>query len=273
MKKIDQYLEELQLPNIDSRIIMELIVVILGFALNIWFYYISSKRNIHIETILKKITGRKYYVRILKGVKEPNAFCFGGLGSSIFVTEGLIKIMTEREVIAVCLHESGHITNYDTITSGIISLASLGFSHILLTSCFKVLTKSTGGPAKIICGIILVMIIVLIAKETPVLLLGKLHEYNADKNSSKYGYGKDLISALEKLEKWVKEYKFKIYGEPTKFEKLITKIDQFLDVHPTTKHRIKQLLKNEEFYKNIYNKDIYKIKKLCKLTLSNQHNL
>lgn len=271
MKKLDNYLQEIQIKgyNISERAIVELIVMIIITIITIVLYFSGSKRNLHIESMLKKITGKKYFVRILKNTKEPNAFCFGGLGNSIFITSGLMDLLNEREIISVCLHEIGHITNYDTITSAGISLSSLGIAALIWKTCVDHI-YNFNGKAKIICGFIASLITVIIIKEAPAIMIGKLHEFRADRYASKYGYGKDLISALKKIEKWIKDYKFKTYGEETKFEAMLNKIGNFLDVHPSFENRVKKLFEYEDLYVAVYDKNTNQVKKICKQVLSQE---
>lgn len=262
MKRLDNNYIKIQ-ENIDPRLIFIIIQIILSIVFIILVSYGSSKRNLHLESILKKITGKKYYVRIIKGEKTPNAFCFGGLGKSIFIYEGLMNLLNEREVIAVCLHEIGHITNLDIITNSIVDLSSGGFAGLLVHYSYYTSITSTSSKVKLMATFFVAILIALLIRSAPAILLGKIHEYKADRYASKFGYGKDLISALRKLEEWVKNYKFKIYGNPTKFEILMDKLKRFIDVHPSIENRIKELFESEKFYEEIYNKNISGLKKLC----------
>lgn len=264
MEKLNNYLEKIQEEiEIDSKTALYLFEAILAFTIMIVLLFANSKRDLHLESILEKITGKKYFVRIVYQT-QPNAFCFGGLGRSVFVTHGLITLLTEREIIAVCLHEIGHITNYDTIKNLAVAGASAGTTHLIINAFSRKIAESNFTKTKLISGVILTVLICLVILKAPGLLLGKIHEYRADRYASKYGYGKDLISALQKLEKWIKEYKFKMYGPETKFSKILDKISNFLDVHPEFKDRIKALLESEKLYEEIYNKNISALKKLCK---------
>jgi Zn-dependent protease with chaperone function len=125
-KNLDIYLKRLN-ENEDLlvlRIIMNLVITILIAVITIWVYT-SQPKNRKISAEIYKVTGKKYPVIILEDT-IPNAFCFGGIGKSIFVTQGLIDICTEREVIAVCLHEIGHIVNFDTIKSSLVGIGGMG---------------------------------------------------------------------------------------------------------------------------------------------------
>lgn len=45
---------------------------------------------------------------------EPMAFCYGIVQPSIFLSSGLIKLMTKLELEAILLHEDQHIKQHDT---------------------------------------------------------------------------------------------------------------------------------------------------------------
>jgi Zn-dependent protease with chaperone function len=260
-KPVTIYLQELKQWQI--QLISQLIAILLVTMLTIWTFFSTSKRNRQLESKLKNITGKKYLVRILDA-EQPNGFCFGGIGSSIFLTTELIKIMNEREVIAVCLHEIGHITNFDTVKSLGVFATSAGGAGFVGFTIFKNIEKQQNkiSYGSMILRFFGAAILIYLIMKTPGLLLGKIHEYRADRYSVQYGYGKDLITALNKLEKWIKEYKFKIYGTPTKFDKAMDKLSHFLDVHPETKDRVQQLFSDNELYEQIHKKNISGIKNI-----------
>lgn len=249
------------------EIITRLIVLILLVALAIWGIFASTRRDRKLEADLKKVTNRDFLVRIVD-VKEPNAFCFGGMGNSVFITTGLLKLLNHREVISVCLHEIGHITNLDSIKSLGVSLTSLGIGGTIAYMGLEELYSSKSAKVKTVLGVVLVLVFGILIIKAPGILVGKLHEYRADRYAVKYGYGNDLVTSLTKLEKWIHEYKRKIYGEPNKFEKAIDKIQRFLDVHPSTKNRVEKLLSNIEMYEKISVNDMDGIKKLVLLAFN-----
>ncbi len=49
---------------------------LLQFFFELMIIYSSSKRNKKLEKMLNQITGKKYFVRIMNGIEQPNAFCF-----------------------------------------------------------------------------------------------------------------------------------------------------------------------------------------------------
>jgi len=216
---------------------------------------------------LRKITGKKYFVRILEN-QYPNAFCFGGFGSTIFLTNKLVNILNEKEVIAVCLHEVGHITTYDSLKNLGIRFTSIGAAGIFYLKLLSKINYSLNSKIKQVAIFSTAIIISILIVKSPAILVGKFFEYRADKHASKYGYGKELASALEKIEKWIKEYKYKIFGKPSKLEKMFDKINNFIDVHPTFQHRIEKLLEYEKLYEAMADNDIKQIKKICKEVLT-----
>lgn len=263
--KLDEYLNEISVRDfINPAIILQLVGLIIMLILTLIAYISISKRNTHLEEIIRKITGKKYHIRIQGGIKEPGAFCFGGFGKTIFLTEGLLEILNEREVISVCLHEISHITSLDSIKSIGVSLVSLGFFGILLKASLEILTNlSASFRTKAVCGSICLIILAYLVKETPNILLGKIQELRSDKNAIKYGYGRDLISTLEKLERWNKNHSKK----KSKLGVVVDKINRILSVHPSTKRRIERLFNEIELYEKVYGKDYPGIKKIVSKVL------
>jgi Zn-dependent protease with chaperone function len=259
--KLDTYLHEINLSSGDIRILIQLAGAILLLIITLLFYFFNSKRNRHLESLLKKVTGKNYIVRVLP-MDQPNGFCFGGVGNSIFLTKGLIKILNEREVISVCLHEAGHITNLDSIKMGALSLANFGVTSYMIQSLTKKMTVVSNAELRMLFSIVVFIILVSYSVKVTSIFLDKINEYRADKYTVKFGYGNDLISALTKLENWVKEYKFKVYGEETKFEKFMDKIQGIVDAHPSTENRVKALFESVEMYEAMLENNSEKIKKV-----------
>ena len=70
---------------------------------------IDQARGKKLQSILKSKT--KWNVFVIKKEKEPNACAI--VGQNVFLTEGITKLLNEDEIIAVMLHEAGHIQNKD----------------------------------------------------------------------------------------------------------------------------------------------------------------
>lgn len=196
----------------------------------------DSKLSKKMNEIIKD--GRKWKVRVIKE-DAPNAFTM--IRPTIFMTSGLKKIMTAEEVIAVCLHEAGHVQNKDVIKS-------LSFSTFLQITMAAAISLATTVAGAISLAIVFFLINNLGIREfIKNRLLGRRMEKRADSWAVKYGYGPQLATALNKLKEWVDTIKGK---RPCgRMCKIVGKIDKVLDEHPPIEKRIKKIMENPETYK------------------------
>jgi len=258
--KIDKYLDKLNEQE-GEQFIITLIQILVPLFLTIIILYFSVKKNSKLTEKITKITKRNYVVYEVP-ISEPNAFCFGGFGNHIFVTKGLLNLLNEDEILAVCLHEAGHITTFDVVQNLAVSLSSTWVAKAFIESSSKFLLK-TDTPLLFSVKVIFAFILVVLLSASPIIILGKINEYRADKYSVKFGYGKHLASSLTKLQKYVDE---EHVGENA-FMKSIRKVSNFLDVHPSTKNRVDRLLKNVELYKAISKRNISGVKTIVSDTI------
>lgn len=201
----------------------------------------DSERTRRINTILKndKILkgNKKWSVYILKE-DQPNAFCI--ITPHIFLTSGIVKLLNERELTAVMLHEAGHIKNKDTIKM-------LIRDNTLMAIILGVAGGLAGPAGLMIVGLIYVYLgsglLSIIFNRT----MGRFSEKRADSFAVKYGYTKEMVSALEKLDKYMqKELQKEKCGRVCK---VVSKINEKLDEHPPLKERVENILKSEETWK------------------------
>lgn len=191
---------------------------------------------------LNKVLGRTdWKVKVIKE-KTPNALTVGN--KVVFVTSGLINMMTDRELIAIMLHEAYHIKDLHVYKQ--LAVQYPLFYIVVFIMC------STGliAPAYLFFLNILVFNIMLNTLMIPYkITMGRKHEKNADAYSIKFGYSKDMISALNKLERWYKK-------ELSKHKcgvicRTIEKIDEAIDEHPSIKKRVEYILKQKEIWQKI----------------------
>ena len=258
---IKSYLKKLNEAYDGSEIILQTTI-----QLFIWlFMYVLimvsiSKTDKSLSEKINKITGKYYNIRIIDS-DVPSAFCFGGFTNPIFITKGLMKLMNERELISICLHEVSHITTYDSLQSFVVQYSSISIGQEIALGFVNFLSKNKN--TNIISVAILVGLLTILISTIPTLLLGKYHDLKSDKYVIQYGYGKDLISALQKIEKWVLENKVK----DSKIKMFFHKIQHYYDVHPTVKTRVDKLLKNIELYEAMIKNNKSKIKNIIYKTI------
>ena len=171
-----------------------------------------------------------YSVRIMKE-KAPNAFAL--MTPTVFVTQGLLKF-TDDEIMAVMLHEVNHIKNLDLIKR---ELTDYTFCYIMAG-----IVVSTGEyMVDPVLAALLFISLLSISEISYNVTIGRMHEIQSDVYAAKFGYSDALISALKKIDKY-----YKSRYEDTKFSKMIRKLDELLDEHPTLQTRIEEILKQKE---------------------------
>jgi Zn-dependent protease with chaperone function len=203
---------------------------------------VDPKMSKRLNEILKKMGVNKVFSAHVVPQKAPNAFTPGG--KHVYMTTGLMKVLNEREVDAVLLHEV-----YHAIDHHVLKRMATEFPLYYIAAPIAVATATAAFPISMIIGIIVFTIMMAIMKIPLTLLLYRKHEYDADNYAVKAGYGKEMASALTKLEK---EYVRLTQGRQCgKVCKVVERIEQSMDEHPQTRDRIERALKNAELMKAI----------------------
>lgn len=183
--------------------------------------------------ITKILNDRKWVVHAVKD-DNPNAFAIGG--KHIFVTTGLRKFMTEREVDAIMIHEVYHNKRKHIYKR---MAYEYPLFYLIVTMSFAAMILVTP-----IIGFLAFLIMRKITQIAYNVSFGRKHEREADAYAAKLGYGPEMRSALEKLEK---EY-LKMLRSPKcdAICRIINKLDQVIDEHPPIRERIENLLEKEK---------------------------
>ena len=182
-------------------------------------------------------------VHILDIDEKANAFNLGT--ADIYLTNDLFNLLTEDEIVAVCLHEYGHFY-YGHFNERNIKFSLADFIACFAMIPFGIITYGIGFIFwPIIMPILTKMGYTAVDRKSY-----KLQEYAADSYAKEKGYGKQLASALIKFEQYVySEFREQIckkkrYSEiecASHYEKLISKHSKKADAHPTTKNRVEEL--------------------------------
>ena len=248
---IDNYLEEInedvlhELEPITSTLLYGTIAV----AVNLTLLILSSKammKEFKDDKVLSKkvndILGTKNWkVKIIKD-KVPNALTIGN--NIIYITTGLKTLLNDRELMAVLLHESYHIRDKHVLKH---LLAQYPLFYLV---AFILSTTGLIVPAYLFfLNIFIFNIMVNILMIPYQITMGRKHERDADAYSIKFGYAKDMISALNKLEAWYKKAIAK--HECNSICRAVNKIDEMIDEHPSIRKRIAYILKQKDLYKKI----------------------
>ena len=133
----------------------------------------------------------------------PNAFATGRneAHAVVAVTQGITEILDDKELKAVLAHELGHIKNKDMLVSTIA--ASLGGAVSMLAEMAFWTGAIFGGDeeGRNPIAALVAMILAPFAAMLIQMAVSRSREYGADAYGAKViGHGRDLASALQKLE-------------------------------------------------------------------------
>ncbi len=184
---------------------------------------------------------RLYYIPS----RMVNAFAVGNAAnSSIALTDGLLRLLDERELTGVLAHEISHVRNNDLWVMGIADL----FSRLTsVLSLFGQLLLFVNLPLLLVSGAVINWYAVLLLIFAPNLSalaqlgLSRSREYHADLNAVLLtGDPEGLASALLKLES----------AEVSAFEQILwpgrrLPEPSLLRTHPPTEERIRRLMSLE----------------------------
>lgn len=214
--------------------------------------YISEAKKKYDRELTAKINAMlgktKWKVLIIKD-KSPNAFVIGP--RVIMITTGLKKMLTNRELVAVMLHEAWHVKSFHVYKQVFLKWPLLS---VAAGAAFMALTAG----ASIYLAIFLFFIFKRVAEIPYDITVGRRQETKSDSYAVKMGYGKELASALRKLEKiYLKEMKGCVG-----VCKIVNKMSEAMDEHPPLKKRVERILKKTEMAKALASRKASQIKKI-----------
>ena len=169
--------------------------------------------------------------------KVPNAFNAGG--SNCYITKPLLALLTEKETIAVLLHEYGHYQKLHLFKALGVHISS----SILLVTVFNIISIMFFG----LTHIILVFLAMLFGR-TVADWYSKIKEFEADEVAVKHGYGKAFMSGLKKLEKWTRSDVCKKLNKK-ECDLYFVELQSNSSTHPPFKDRYEKILESPFFHK------------------------
>lgn len=188
---------------------------------------------------------------------SPNAFATGRShsNSAVAVTQGIVKLLDERELRGVLAHEIAHIKNRDTlvqVVAATIAGAIMYLASMLRWSLFffgpRHSDDNNGGGLGGLIGIIVLSIIAPIAALIVQMAISRSREYLADETGAKIsGDPLALASALKKISGYAE--KIPLDANPATSHLFIvnplsgSSILNLFSTHPPVEKRIERLYK------------------------------
>lgn len=240
MSSIDDKLEKIQ--EIDplhfigataiigtGLIVSNLISLFIGVSTLTTQFKVDKELSKRINGILN--SGDKWIVHVYPE-KGPNAFSLG-FGRHIFVTTALLKLLEERHIDAILLHEVYHSEKKHTPKKLMVQYPLYYLATaVALTASLTVTIPFT--------ALLVFWLVNNVGNILYNITMGRRHEVLADDFAVRSGYGKELIEAFKRIEDWVsKRVNRRKCG---RWCQLMNKIDAAIDEHPSFEQRIKNIL-------------------------------
>jgi heat shock protein HtpX len=197
-------------------------MTLFAFAMNLGAYFFSDRivlgmhraREVaeheapRLHAIVTELSARagipKPRVCLIAG-DQPNAFATGRNPENgvVAVTEGILRLLTERELRGVIAHELAHIRNRDillsTIAAGVAAAVSMIANVIQWSAIFGGAASDDDAPSPV--AALALAFVAPIAATLVQLGISRSREYLADETGARIsGDPEALASALEKLE-------------------------------------------------------------------------
>ncbi|WP_437316032.1 zinc metalloprotease HtpX [Sorangium sp. So ce385] len=184
---------------------------------------------------------------------QPNAFATGRNPEHgvVAVTEGIMQLLTERELRGVLAHEIAHIKNRDILVSTIAAAFASGITWIAHAVSFAGLFggSSDDEEGESPLGGLALAIVAPIAATLVQLGISRSREYMADETGAKLcGDPEALASALSKLEHGVALIPAESARPATASLFIVSPLAgassvlKWFSTHPTTEERVSRLL-------------------------------
>lgn len=199
------------------------IYIIIGLATTFGSYWFSDKvaiASMHARPVSEEEAPELYrIVRELSAkagkpmpriyiapTESPNAFATGRneRHAAVCCTQGILRILNEREIRGVLGHELMHVYNHDILTSAIASamatvITYLGYS-LMYFGGGDTRDRETGSGALGLIGVLISSILAPLGASLIQLAISRTREYDADEDGSRLtGDPAALASALSKI--------------------------------------------------------------------------
>ena len=243
--------------------------LVLAFAMNIGSYFFSDKISLMTYSA-QPVTPQEnpqVYARVqpvVQGLAQrmnipmpklwlipdpsPNAFATGRNPNhaSVAFTEGILSLMTDRELEGVVAHELGHVLHRDILTSSIAATLATAITFLARMAFWFGPRRDDDEEGGALGGV-LMMILAPIAATLIQMAISRSREFDADAASAKYtGNPDELIGALGKLERGVQQIPMNDATPATAHLFILNPFSgggmaRMFSTHPSTEERIARL--------------------------------
>ncbi len=178
---------------------------------------------------------------------SPNAFATGRNPehSSVAMTEGLLGLMTDRELAGVLAHELGHVKHRDILISSVAATIAAALTQIAYYGMFFGGGRRDDDDDRSPYTGLLMMIVAPIAAGLIQMAISRQREYSADAAAARYTGSPDgLIDALHKLERGIERVPMDASPATAHmfiFPPMLGGMSRLFSTHPSMEARIANL--------------------------------
>jgi heat shock protein HtpX len=181
--------------------------------------------------------------------QAPNAFATGRSPrhAAVCVTQGLVGVLSPREVRAVIAHELAHIKHRDTLISTVVAVVAGAITSLAHLAIFLPVSSSDGEGrgGNPLAGLLLVIFAPLAALLIQ-MAISRSREYAADHRGAElHGNPLDLASALQRLDAYARRVPLPV--NPSTSNIFIVQpltaegFSSLFGTHPSTERRVQKL--------------------------------